>query len=445
MELLNRLKAILRTAQKYSDMVWLVLIALYSLLPLLGNINTIVIPGILVIFWLLLNKDHLLHIRKPKQLLEWGVLCTGAASLLSVFLFCIGIDIGYEEGYETEMWLFIFSLTYLYFICKKEIKTIYFKIILHTFSGLVFLCALRFLVFENVVRNLSSLQIAQIAMTCAVLAVIHYCYSKDKGYSLIYLAEAVMAFIVLAINHDIMSLYIMFFLLFLILVSIPPKMEPVKRCLQMLFGFVFLLSNMPLITNYTDFIMAECTGYRLETGVVMDLFLCVLGSYVLGIWDKVSVKKEWEAITLIRKLQKNLQKLAAGMVFLLVGFYLCSHALEGTQGGMIMETLKAETAVFHRECQNGAVQGIFYQSIVKYGAFGAFGCVCFAVLMTKRIMDNRRFLHHENFILTMCVLLIGMSIMFNGIDEVMFPIWSLLLIFILVPDMRYVRIKKGAG
>jgi len=441
-ELLYKLKERIPISKDNTDRACLVLVAFYSLLPLLGHINTMVVPGMIVVFLILLNRKNLMHIKKPEQLLEWGVFCIGTVSLLSVFLFCAGIDIGYEEGYETEMWLLIFSLSYLYFTCRREIKTVYFKIVLHTFSVILFLCIIRFLVFENVVGNLSSLQIAQIAMTGAVLAVIYYSYSKDKGYSLIYLAEAFMAFIVLVINHDIISLFIMFFLLFLILAYTLPRVEPVKRSLQMLFGYVFLLSNMPLITNYTNLILVECEGYRLETGVLLDLFLCILGSYVLKIWDKVSVKKEWETIALIRNMQKDLRKIIAGMAFFLAGLYLCGHELEGIPGGMVMDTLKTEAGIFYKECQNSAVNGFFYQSIVKYGAWGAVGCTCFVVLAAKRIMDNCRFLHHENFILTMCALLFGLTAVFSGASKTVFPIWSFMLIFILIPDMRYVRRKE---
>lgn len=439
MELLYKLKERIHIPKDSTNTVWLVLVLLYAIFPLWGNINIFMISGTMAVVLTWLNRKNLLHIRKPKQLLEWGVFGIGAASLMSVFLFCIGIDIGYEEGYETEMWLLIFSLSYLYFICKREIKAVYFKIILHTFSIMTFLCAVRFLVFENVVRNLSSLQIAQIALTSAVLAVVYYSYSRDKGHSLIYLAEASMAFMVLAVNHNIMSLYMMFFLLFLILTYTLPRIEPVKRSLQMFFGFVFLLGSMPLITNYTDLFLTECEGYRLETGVLLDLFLCILGSYVLQIWDRVSVQKEWESIALIRDMQKNLRKVIGGIVFLLLGFCLCSRELEGIPDGMIMDTMKTEAMILGRECLDGTAEGIFYQSIVKYGVLGAVCCSCLAVLMAKRIMDNCRFLHHENFLLTMCAILVGIWVMLNGGSGAIFPIWELLLIFALVPDMHYLR------
>lgn len=230
----------------------------------------------------------------------------------------------------------------------------------------------------------------------------HYSYNRVKSLDMIYTAEAVAAFLVLAITHDVISNYIMFFLLILLVILTPPRVKPVRRNLQMFFGFVFLISNMSLITNYTQLIQVSVAAYSLETGVLMDLFLSLLGAYVLDVWDKLPVERERDCILPLRRLQSRLFLVAAGMFCFVAFCSIYGNYLEQLPAGTVLEMMKNEAVVLFQVCHESVINRFLFYGMEEYGVLGGVVSVAFIILSAERIYANRRFLHHENFMLTMC-------------------------------------------
>lgn len=428
------------------NVVVTILICIYALAPILGKTGSSLIPVItvagIVLLYAELLREKQVFLKRPNKALEFGIAVIGILALLGILLFCFGIDIGHKQGYGTEFLLLFFALFYYYIYSKKRINSVYFTMILHIYSGVLVLCLLEFLVFPEMGIFTDSWQNASVALMAAMLAVIHYCYNRVKSLRLIYLTEAAVAFVVLAINHNVISLYIMCVLLFLLAALMPPRVGPVKRSLQLFFGFVFLVSNMSLITNYTMLVPKIEPVYSLETSVLIDLLLCILGVYVTSVWDKLPLEKEYNCILPLRKLQKNLLKIAVGFsgVFFFFGF--CGSHLVKLSGSTIFEMAKVEIEVLFKACQTSLTEGLLFKVAEEYRLFGVALCLAMAILVIERVVVNRRFLHHENIILTMCSCMLGIIACFYSVDVKVLPVYAFVLICALVPDMQYVKGTK---
>lgn len=82
----------------------------------------------------------------------------------------------------------------------------------------------------------------------------------------------------LGCNHSNISFWILGGTILLIPILLRPTALVFKRAMQMMFVFVFIISNMSLLTNYTGVLLVE-TSYDLEHSVYLDLLLalgCVL-------------------------------------------------------------------------------------------------------------------------------------------------------------------------
>lgn len=423
-----------------------ILICFFALAPILGKLGSGLIPiftvlGVVFLYTGLLREKRT-FLKRAEKPLEFCIVVMGTLSLLGILLFCLGLDIGQQEGYETEFLILFFSLFYYYVYSKKQIKSVNFAIVLHIYSGILVVALMEFLVFPQMGIFTDSWQNASMALLVALMAVIHYCYSKIRGLRLIYITEAVVAFLVLAINHNVISLYIMCLMLFLLAALLPPRVKPIKRSLQMFFCFTFLISNMSLFTNYTGLFPVKEPGYSLETSVLVDLLLCVLGVYVTGVWDKLPLEKEYNCTLPLRRMQKNLLRVSVGFVGIFLFFGLCGNHLGKLPGGTIFNMAKVEIDVLFKVCQASLTEGLLFRAAEEYGLFGIVVCLVNTILVIERIVVNRRFLHHENIILTMCSCLFGIIFCFYSINAKVLPVYSFMLICALIPDMQYVKGNK---
>lgn len=159
-------------------------------------------------------------------------------------------------------------------------------------------------------------QVASYFLLVGMVAVYGYCMCRDKMRSLFYIMVAGISFFALFLNQNVVSLWLMgiFFL------SIPVLLRPVamlvKRAMQLFFMYLFMLSNMSLLTEYTQIIRKE-VSYSLEHSVYLDLLIAAGGLVFFHYWERIPEGTDLERLVL-RKMQKG-YRFALKLVLLLFG------------------------------------------------------------------------------------------------------------------------------
>lgn len=135
-----------------------------------------------------------------------------------------------------------------------------------------------------------------------MVSVYAYCVCRDKMRSVFYLMVSGISFLVLFLNHNIISLWLMGIYFLAVPVMLRPTAILVKRIMQLFFVYLFMLSNMSLLTEYTQFIQSEIS-YSLEHSVYIDLLVAAGGLVFFHYWDRIPEGMDLERLVL-RKMQK---------------------------------------------------------------------------------------------------------------------------------------------
>ena len=135
-----------------------------------------------------------------------------------------------------------------------------------------------------------------------MVSVYAYCVCRDKMRSVFYLMVSGISFLVLFLNHNIISLWLMGIYFLAVPVMLRPTAILVKRIMQLFFVYLFMLSNMSLLTEYTQFIQSEIS-YSLEHSVYIDLLVAAGGVVFFHYWDRIPEGMDLERLVL-RKMQK---------------------------------------------------------------------------------------------------------------------------------------------
>ena len=226
------------------------------------------------------------------------------------------------------MWI---VLCILYFIFKeiRSFKDWYFDLILYAslvmigFMLFCYLCNMKMAEMLPEMMNYSGRAASYLLLPCAI-SVCRYCMCRDKIRSMFYLMTAVVSFFTLFINHNIFSLWLMTIVFIVIPVLMLPTVELVKRDMQLFFVYLFMMSNMSLLVNYTELVQKELS-FDLEHSVYLDLLLAVGGVFFFRYWDRIPEKADRERLVL-RKMRRGYQ-----LVLKLLGMIFFSLILGGNR------------------------------------------------------------------------------------------------------------------
>ncbi len=340
----------------------------------------------------------------PDNLLEAALYGVGAFALSGILLYCVGLDVGYQKGYETELNLLLFVLIYLTVKSRPCMEKCYFDSILAALTLMSLICLIAYLIWPGLGGCVGSfVQSRESVAACAMLNILlggmRYSCCGEKAKQLLYGLSTAMACVVLAVNRDVLSLYMTTVMLLLVVIENVPKREIIKRNLQIFCGFVFLLCNMTLITDYTSLLQVECSGYLLETSVILELWLCLFLCYVMRIWDRLPQKEETEQTAMLQELQRTSKKILAAFLFALLGIVLTGEQLKQLPAGVIGKSLEAEGMVLYQAIWESAESNAFYKSAKAYGVPGVVMMLAVWSGMTERIRKKRKLSIRDNIIL----------------------------------------------
>ena len=146
-------------------------------------------------------------------------------------------------------------------------------------------------------------QVASYFLLVGMVSVYGYCMCRDRMRSLFYIMVSGISFFALFLNQNVISLWLMGFFFLAIPVLFRPTAVLVKRAMQLFFMYLFMLSNMSLLTGYTQILRVELT-YSLEHSVYLDLLIAAGGLVFFNYWDRIPEGTDLERLVL-RKMQKG--------------------------------------------------------------------------------------------------------------------------------------------
>lgn len=331
------------------------------------------------------GNEFPLKLRHPEDVVVWALL---GWSLLSI----VGLIFrNWEEGApEYGFQVTCITLSLVYFLLKevKDFKDWYFDLILY--SGLLvmgymlfcYLCDMQMAEILPEIMNDSGKAASYLLLPC-IVSVYRYCVCRDRIRNLFYLMIAIVGFFTLLINYNISSLWIMAVTFLAIPVLMRPMAELIKRDMQLCFVFFFMMSNMSLLTNYTQLIQKEMT-LSLEHSVYLDLLIAVGGVLFFRYWDKIPEE--------INKEKLILRKMSRGYLFVLklVGIIFLSFVMGADRWKQLPDTVgasmvKSFAVPLVNEIRNGKNAWVI---CVENSGMSALLILIFTALLIGRFIKN---------------------------------------------------------
>lgn len=342
-----------KITRHYVPEIFLVLLLLLSMLlpvetEMAGMRLSVFLLFILAILyaghWIISIRKGTAESPKPQYRIDIAMIVLFGWNLLSV----IGrLFQSSEKGAIDYQFQIIFiTLSMLYFMLKeiKEFKTWYWDIILY--AGLAVEGVMLFFYLGNMelagnlpeLMNDSGRAASYLLLPC-IISVCRYCMCRDKMRSIFYLLIAVVSFFALFINYNIVSLWLMVIVFFAVPVLMLPTAELVKRDMQLCFIYFFMMSNMSLLTNYTELIQKKMS-LSLEHSVYLDLLLAVGGVYFFTYWDRIPEDADRERL-ILRKMRRGFRFVLKVLVIAFFGVVIGGSRwkqLPDTMGSSIVKS-----------------------------------------------------------------------------------------------------------
>lgn len=284
---------------------------------------------------------------------------------------------------------------------------------------------------------------ASYLMAVAVLIIFSYCTCEDKMQSYLFLMSATMNFFVLLINKNIVSIWLMIGILLWIPVLFRPTAELIKRAMQLLFVFAFLLCNMSLITNYTS-MLAVGVSYNLEISVYLEMLLAIGGLVFFHYWDRLPEGTDLTKISML-KLQRRINVVLGTYVVIFIGIILGGSCWQNLPEEGYRTVIKGITVSLIDEINS--TDSLFYICMNKGGVivFGA------AVFLFYKLMKRLRRKYHPDKPVTNILIILTMLFLIECFvwkltwgNMILYAVF-LFFAFFMYEDKREIIIVQGSG
>lgn len=137
------------------------------------------------------------------------------------------------------------------------------------------------------------------------IAILFYCLTEKVYLKYFYLIMTISGFTLILLDGDAIGVCITGFFILLIPIIFTPTAEFIKRNLNLLFLYLFLISNIPLL-QYLEWFKVE-QAFDIHNGLYIDLFFALLGVCILIYWKKVPANINPEKI-IMKKFQRFYKK-----------------------------------------------------------------------------------------------------------------------------------------
>lgn len=226
-------------------------------------------------------------------------------------------------------------------------------------------------------------QTASYFMLVGMVSVYACCTGKDKMRSAFYMMTAGVSFMALFVNQSSISLWLMAFYFLALPVVLRPTALLVKRVMQLFFMYLFMLSNMSLLTEYTDIFRKEIF-YSLQHSVYVDLLLAAGGAVFFCYWERIPAGTALERLVL-RKLQKGYRMLVKVIALLFVVTAAAGGRME-LPGKAVGDMFR--TFVLPLSEEMGGRESGLWCVFQGYGVFPGLFLIIMIVLFADRMYRN---------------------------------------------------------
>ena len=279
----------------------------------------------------------------------------------------------------------------LYFCLSSGIRfrEIYFDLILY--GGLLFCTVYLFPHFTGIqMPGYGSLifeddgAAASCFLLVSMVGVYQYCFCRDRLRSCFYLAVSAVGFLALFLNRNVLSFWLMTAYFFAMPILLRPTAQLIRKDMQMLFLFGFMLSNMSLLTEYTQVIITELS-YSLEHSAYLDLLLAGGGVLFFHYWDKIPAEADLERLVM-RKMRRVYKGLLMMIGILLAGMFIGADKWAAFGERMSEEAWKGFALPLVEAVKQG--ESGFYFLFREAGVGAGIFIVVFFIFLIERFRRN---------------------------------------------------------
>ena len=291
-----------------------------------------------------------------------------------------------EIDFSIDAEIISFALLYLLLASGIRMKLLYIDFILY--GGLLASTVFMLPFFMDEQMNFFKKTLFQDAgaassyfLLLSMFAVYRCCTCKDRLRSWFYLSVSVVAFFSLFLNHNIISFWLMIIYFIAMTVMFRPTALFVKKDMQMLFLFVLMLSNMSLLTGYTQVIVKELS-YSLEYSVYLDLLLAIGAFFFFHYWDRIPEGINLERLVM-RKMRRGYQLLLKIICILFFGIVLGLDKWKELGDGAFATAFAGFAVTLSDSLRQ--TESIFYTCFRDIGIAGSIFIIIFFILLADRM------------------------------------------------------------
>lgn len=363
------------------------------------------------------------RIYKPCGFLGWSIFAIALCMVGIIILYVFGLDIRTGEELVIEATILVGACLCLV-IGQQNVRDISIDIVvllkglLHSSSAIVFTVMLAFLSGEwigNLLRFLleDTYSIGMLCIMTGILASSFYCTERTSKTERIYMGEALLSFIVLGVANNSICLHIMFFLLLFLLIEIYPQKEYVRRSGNILFCYLLIVSNLPLLMEYTKIFRMSYGKHSMKNGVALDLLLCFLGAAFVYCMDRTENQTKEEAEESLNHMQYELLCFMVACLLFLVVIVMGEKTLEEFfEGAFLGDVLRMDANALSSSLKEAWSNNLFVNALRRYGVTGGIYSICVSVLIYRQSYIGVYQCNRRKIGLFLLVILQGVAVLF---------------------------------
>lgn len=387
------------------------------------------IMGVLLYTFLLIRAKEW-KLKPIQNRIDITILALVIYAIVKIIIKIIHMTEENMERFNFEIMILALAALYLLIITKPMFREMYFDILL--FSGLIVFALLlvRYLCGEGVNSALAIMiqdkaGIASYTILICMVGLWQYLRCQDKLRSVFYIGVLVTGFLVMFINQNRVSIWLMTMVFIALPVLQRPTAELVKRDMQICFIYLFLLSNMSLVTNYTSLLRVD-VKYDLEQSVYLELLAAAGGMLFFKFWDRIPQGMDQKRLVM-RKMRRAYQFILRLMCVIFIGILLGGERWKELPDGIGMNAAKGFAVPLAEEVRQG--KGGFYICFEQLGIAGALLLLILCIFLISKLQRGFGFDKPVTSMLNLISGIFLIQILFWQTGENTLPLYWIFMVF----------------
>lgn len=304
---------------------------------------------------------------------------------LNLIMKMINTDKAEAVRFDSEITILVLAVLYFLITARPVFKAMYFDILL--FAGLIVFMLLlaEYLFGEGTNTGLAILVqdksgIASYTLLVCMAGLWQYLKCKDRLRSVFYIGVLTVGFLIMFINQNRICIWLMIMVFLVIPVLQRPTAELVKKNMQMFFLYLFMLSNMSLLTGYTKLLQGK-VSYDFQQSVYLELLTAVGGIFFFKYWDRIPEGIDLRRLVM-RKMRRGYQFLFRLLSITFIGILLGGEHWKELPDRTGMNAVKEFSVPLVEELQK---KSAFYLCFEQLGLIGGILILTLCVFLIAKL------------------------------------------------------------